>query len=213
MARLIHQLTEAKIRTLTKIGLHHDGAGLYLQIKPRGARSWIYRFRLNGRARDMGLGAFVDVSLVKAREKASAARALVNDGIDPIEHTRAQAIIPAAPKQHSSPSFEEVAESYMADRLKRLRSEVHRHQWRRTLQTYAYPIIGKMPVNEIETNDVLAVLKQYGKAGVRQRGDYAGGLNAFSPAQLLKGFAAVRIPRPGAGIYRRRCRRGPKCSR
>ena len=159
MARLIQKLTEAKIRTLTDIKLHPDGAGLYLQIRPGGARSWIYRFTLNGRTRDMGLGALADVSLVKAREKASAARALVNDGIDPIEHTRAQAVIPVAPKRHSSPTFEEVAESYMADRLKRLRSEIHRHQWRQTLQDYAYPIIGKMPVNEIETNDVLAVLK------------------------------------------------------
>jgi integrase len=159
MARLIQQLTEAKIRTLTDVKLHPDGAGLYLQIRPGGARSWIYRFTLNGRTRDMGLGALADVSLVKAREKASAARALVDDGIDPIEHTRAQAIIPAAPKGNSSPTFEEVAEAYMADRLKRLRSEIHRHQWRQTLQDYAYPIIGKMPVNEIETNDVLAVLK------------------------------------------------------
>ena len=65
MARLIQQLTEAKIRTLTKIGLHHDGAGLYLQIRPGGARSWIYRYRLNGRTRDQGLGALADVSLVK----------------------------------------------------------------------------------------------------------------------------------------------------
>src|SRR5215470_4448796 len=159
MARLIQKLTEAKIRTLINIKLHPDGAGLYLQIKPGGARSWIYRFTLNGRTRDMGLGALTDVSLVKARDKASAARALVKDGIDPIEHTRAQAIIPAAPKRLSSPTFEEVAESYMADRLKRLRSEVHGHQWRQTLVDYAYPIIGKMPVNEIETNDVLAVLK------------------------------------------------------
>src|SRR6516165_4430496 len=159
MARLIHKLTETKIRTLTDIKLHPDGAGLYLQIRPGGARSWIYRFTLNGRTRDMGLGALADVSLVKARDKARAARALVNDGIDPIEHTRTQAIIPAAPKRHSSPTFEEVAESYMADRLKRLRSEVHRHQWRQTLVDYAYPVIGQMPVNEIETNDVLAVLK------------------------------------------------------
>jgi integrase len=159
MARLIQQLTEAKIRALTKIGLHHDGAGLYLQIRPGGARSWIYRFRLNNRTRDMGLGALADVSLVKAREKASAARALVSDGVDPIEHTRAQAIIPAAPKRHSSPTFEEAAEAYVTDRLKRLRSDIHRHQWRQTLQDYAYPIIGKMPVREIGTNDVLAVLK------------------------------------------------------
>jgi integrase len=159
MARLVQQLTEAKIRTLTEPGLYPDGAGLYLQIKMGGARSWIYRFTLNKRTRDMGLGAFADVSLVKAREKHSAARALWHDGIDPIEHTRAQAVIPAAPRRHSSPTFEEVASAYMADRLKRLRSEIHRHQWRQTLQDYAYPIIGKMPVNEIETNDVLAVLK------------------------------------------------------
>ena len=54
MARLVQRLTEAKIRTLTKIGLHPDGAGLYLQIRPGSARSWIYRFRLNSRTRDMG---------------------------------------------------------------------------------------------------------------------------------------------------------------
>src|SRR5215831_17606350 len=154
MARLIQKLTEAKIRTLTAIKLHPDGAGLHLQIKPGGSRSWVYRFRLNGRTRDMGLGALADVSLVKAREKAAAARALVDEGIDPIEHTRAQAIIPAAPKRSSSPTFEEVAESYMADRLKRLRSEIHRHQWRQTLVDYAFPVIGNLPVNEIETKDV-----------------------------------------------------------
>jgi integrase len=159
MARLIQQLTEAKIRTLTEPRLYPDGAGLYLQIRRGGARSWIYRFTLNGRTRDMGLGALADVSLVKARDKASAARALVDDGIDPIEHTRTQAIVPAAPKRNSSPTFEEVAESYMADRLKRLRSEIHRHQWRQTLVDYAFPIIGAMPVDQIETADVLAVLR------------------------------------------------------
>jgi integrase len=158
MARLIKRLTEAKIRTLNKIGLHPDGAGLYLQIRPGGARSWIYRYRLNSRTRDMGLGALADVSLVRARDKANAARALVNDGIDPIEHARAQAI-PTTPKRHSAPTFEEMAEAYMADRLKRQRSEVHRDQWRQTLRDYAYPVIGHMPVNEIETSDVLAVLK------------------------------------------------------
>ena len=152
MARLIQQLTEAKIRTLTKVGLFHDGSGLYLQIRPGGARSWIYRFRLNNRTRDMGLGALADVSLVKARDKANAARALVNDGIDPIEHNRAQAVIPAAPKRHSSPTFEELAEAYVADRLKRLRNGAQRDQWQQTLRSYAYPIIGLMPVDQKSRN-------------------------------------------------------------
>jgi integrase len=165
MARLVQRLTEAKIRALTKVGLHADGQGLYVQIRPGGARSWIYRFRLGHtgvkRTRDMGLGALTDVSLVKAREKAAAARALVAGGIDPIAHTRAQATIPAAPKRHFAPVFEEVAEAYMADRLKRMRSGVHRDQWQQTLRTYAYPIIGLMPVDQIETNDVLKVLKPH----------------------------------------------------
>ena len=158
MARLTHQLTETKIRALIEVGMYHDGAGLYLQIRP-GAQSWIYRFRLNGRSRDMGFGSLADVGLVRAREKAAAARTLVAQGIDPIEHTRAQATIPVAPKRHLSPTFEEVAEAYMADRLKRLRSEIHRRQWRQSLRDYCFPIIGKMPVNQIETHDVLAVLR------------------------------------------------------
>jgi hypothetical protein len=197
MARLIQQLTEAKIRTLTKIGLHHDGAGLYLQVRPNGARSWIYRFRLNSRTRDMGLGALADVSLVKAREKAGAARALVNDGIDPIEHTRTQATIPVAPKRHLLPTFEEVAEAYMGDRLKRLRSDVHRHQWRQTLEDYAYPIIGKMPVNEIETNDVLAVLKPIWEA--KCEGEIEGTHRAHSRARDGRGASLRRQSRHLAG--------------
>jgi len=117
MARLVDQLTEAKIRGLTTIGLHPDGHGLYLQI-----------------------------------------RALVADGIDPIEDAKAKAAVPVAPKANSSLAFEEAAEAYMADRLKRLRSETHRHQWRQPLEDYAYPIIGNMPVAEIETSAVLTVL-------------------------------------------------------
>jgi len=203
MARLIQQLTEAKIRTLTDIKLHPDGAGLYLQIKPGGARSWIYRFTLNGRTRDMGLGALADVSLVKAREKASAARALVNDGIDPIEHTRAQAVIPAAPKQNSSPTFEEVAESYMADRLKRVRS---RGQWRQTLMDYAYPVIGKMPVDEIETNDVLAVLKPIWETKCETAARLRGRIERILARATVEGLRRGANPATWRG-------HDPKCSR
>jgi integrase len=157
MPRLVDQLTEAKIRSLTATGLYADGLGLYLQIRPGGARSWIYRFTLNGRTRDMGLGALTIVSLVKARAKAAAARLLRDAGTDPIEHTKTPRFAETAPS--SSMTFEVAAEAYMADKLKRLRSEVHRHQWRQTLEAYAYPIISKLPVAEIETKDVLAVLK------------------------------------------------------
>lgn len=159
MARLVEQLTEAKIRNLVAPGLHADGRGLYLQVRPGGARSWIYRFTLSGRTRDMGLGALAVVSLAKARGKAAAARALRDDGIDPIVQANAQGTTLTMSKGPTTLTFEEAAEAYMADRLKRLRSDVHRHQWRQTLELYAYPIIGSIPVDEIGTADVLAVLK------------------------------------------------------
>jgi hypothetical protein len=213
MARLIQQLTEAKIRTLTKVGLFHDGSGLYLQIRPGGARSWIYRFRLNNRTRDMGLGALADVSLVKARDKANAARALVNDGIDPIEHNRAQAVIPAAPKRHSSPTFEELAEAYVADRLKRLRSGAQRDQWQQTLRSYAYPIIGLMPVDQIETNDVLAVLKPHWESKCVTMARLRGRIERILARATVEGLRRAPTLQPGAGICRKRCPRVPRCSR
>ena len=157
-ASLINSRT--RIRTLTSVGLHPDGHGLYLQIRPGGTRSWIYRFTLNGRTRDMGLGSLADVSLLKARLKATAARTLATTGVDPIEDASSKRAAGRAPAIAASGlTFEETAEAYMDDKLKRLKSEVHRHQWRQSLQVYAYPIIGKMPVSEIDTSHVLAVLR------------------------------------------------------
>jgi integrase len=153
MARLIEQLTEAKIRSLKKSGLYADGRGLYLQIRP-GARSWIFRFRLKGKTRDKGLGPLADVTLVQARSAAHECRALVAKGVDPIEAMKAKLA-----GARSAPTFEQAAESYMADKLKRLRSEVHRRQWRYTLETYAYPIIGSVPVADLDTKHVLSVLQ------------------------------------------------------
>ena len=86
MARLFARLTEQKIRALTGRGYYPDGAGLYLQVRDGGVRSWVYRFAMNGRTRDAGLGSLADVSLVAARAKAAEYRALRDKGIDPIEH-------------------------------------------------------------------------------------------------------------------------------
>jgi Arm DNA-binding domain len=70
--------------------MYHDGAGLYLQVSARGAKSWIYRFMLDGRPREMGLGPLTTISLAEARERAAKSRKLRLDGIDPIEAGREQ---------------------------------------------------------------------------------------------------------------------------
>jgi integrase len=160
MAHLIEQLIEAKIRNIKSPGLYADGRGLYLQVRGAGALSWIYRFTLNGRTRDMGLGALAEVGLVAARAKAAECRSLQAKGIDPIEQastarTGAKITIAGA----SGPTFREAAEAYMDEKLKLLRNPVHRQQWRSSLQRFAYPIIGDLSAANIGTPEVLLVLR------------------------------------------------------
>jgi hypothetical protein len=159
MAREIERLTEIKIRGLIAPGHYPDGGGLYLQISKAGTRSWVWRFRVAGKVREAGLGSLLDVGLVAARRKADEYRAQLARGIDPIEHARATRLAASPMQAPIGPTFREVAEKYMDAKLKRLRSEVHRKQWRYSLETFAYPIIGDLSVAAIETPDILRVLE------------------------------------------------------
>lgn len=157
--QVINRLTQAHIDTIEDPGIHHDGGGLYLQIGRGRARSWQYRFTLNGRTRGMGLGSCKDVNLTEARRLTAESRALVAKGIDPIEHaatTRGRSKKPTLP---TGPTFRDVAEAYMARKLPKLRSAVHQHQWRQTLEHYAYPIIGNLPVVDVGQDAVLSVIE------------------------------------------------------
>jgi len=212
MARLVDQLTEAKIRTINAPGLYADGRGLYLQIRPGGAPSWIYRFTLNSRTRDMGLGALADVSLVKARAKAAAARALRDNGIDPIEQANAQGATSTTAKGPKALTFEQAADAYLADKLKRLRSDVHRHQWRQTLETYAYPIIGSMPVDEIETTDVLAVWKPIWETRCETAARLRGRIERILARATVEGYRTGSNPATWRGHLQEALPRAPRCS-
>lgn len=161
MASLIEQLTEAKIRAISSPGLYADGRGLYLQVRPR-SRSWIYRFTLSGRTRDMGLGPLSDVSLIAARAKTAECRALHAQGIDPLEHAKtlpSSIEPPIAVPVAALRTFREAAEDYLASALRKFRNEKHKAQWRYTLEAYAYPVIGDLPVTDVQTPHVLAVLR------------------------------------------------------
>ena len=77
------KLNAQKVKTAGP-GRHGDGRGLFLYVKPSGARSWVLRYQMQGRRRDLGLGAFPDVTLAMARDRATEARRLIADGGDPI---------------------------------------------------------------------------------------------------------------------------------
>ncbi|MGA7325898.1 MAG: integrase arm-type DNA-binding domain-containing protein [Rhodomicrobium sp.] len=140
-------------------GRHGDGAGLYLYVDGKGARSWVFKFSFAGRRPEMGLGGFPDVSLADAREAAAAARKLVKAGANPIEVRREEKAAKLAPK-NVTPTFGACAEALIESRSIEWRNAKHRSQWRMTLTKYAAPLWDK-PVDGIGVEDVLDVLKPH----------------------------------------------------
>jgi integrase len=161
MATRIKRLTDRTVKALKGKrlkGLHPDGNGLYLQIFTGGGGSWIFRYKFAGRARDMGLGSLTDVSLAKAREKAAQARQQRADGKDPIVEREAQRAQERLAKARSI-TFQNCAEQLIASHEAGWRSPKHRTQWRNTLCTYAYPILGDISVADVNTDLVMRVLQ------------------------------------------------------
>jgi integrase len=139
-------------------GLHADGGGLYFSTL-RGARRWVLVYQWQGRRREMGLGTFPEVSLGHARDLAAEARKKVAAGINPVESRKEERAIAAAPDITASPlTFSGFAEEYVASVEEGWRNAVHRQQWRNTLRDYAKSISQK-PIADIDTDDVLAVLR------------------------------------------------------
>ncbi len=93
MPRTIHRLSAVKVASLAAEGLHPDGNGLYLRITKTGTKSWIYRYSISARSRDMGLGAVCAVSLSRARQLASECRRLLSEGHDPIRARETERVL------------------------------------------------------------------------------------------------------------------------
>ena len=130
-------------------GRHADGNGLYLYVQPSGTRSWIQRLVVCGRRRELGLGSVALVSLAEAREKARSNRKLAREGGDPLVAKR---------RVHGVPSFAAAAARVVEQQQAGWRHPDYPRIWLRNLERYAFPRIGKMPVSEVTSADVLEVL-------------------------------------------------------
>jgi integrase len=144
----LNRLNARTVATVTKPGRHADGGNLYLSVSKTGARSWVFMFKWYGKQTELGFGSARDVTLARARELATAARAKLADGIMPSG-------LKSAP---SSTNFGTVADKLIETMRPSWRSEVHAKQWEVTLTKYAAPL-RNLPVDKIDTADVLAVLK------------------------------------------------------
>src|SRR5689334_20318728 len=148
-------LTAREVQTKKTPGLFADGGCLYLRIEPTGAKSWIFRYQVaRSRRRDMGLGSTSIYSLKEARQKASQARRLVADGVDPIEE-RKRARTAASLATAKTMTFRECAEAYVKAHRAGWRNPKHAAQWSATLETYVCPQFGDLPVQAIDTGLIM----------------------------------------------------------
>ncbi|SRR6266536_5873925 len=168
----IHRITATQIRH-AKPGLLNDGGGLMLQTSVgkdgRRNQSWIFRYSLpdivvssNGRprlrTRDMGLGPLSTIGVTEAREKARQLRQQRLDGIDPIEHRNVQRGL-IRQQAAKVKTFAECAFEYVAAHGISWRSAKHGSQWIGTLRRFAFPVIGKLPVGQVDTPLILKILQ------------------------------------------------------
>jgi integrase len=158
--RTLHKLSARKVERESKPGRYADGGGLWLQVSEWQTKSWLFQYTspVTGRVRQYGLGALHTVSLAQAREDAHAARLRVRDGVDPVEARRSDRDQRRLEKAKHV-TFKDCAESYIARHGSTWRNGKHREQWNSTLETYAYPIIGDLPVAQIDTALVVKVLE------------------------------------------------------
>ena len=167
MPKIAKELSALEVKRLCQPGWHAVGgvAGLLLQVRPPSVdgapvpRSWILRLRIAGERQVLGLGPYPQVSLAEAREQARRLSLEAKGGINLQARKRAErsALIAAAARNKT---FQQCAEAYMEAHASDYTNDKHRKQWVSTLQAYAFPIIGKMLVADIEMRHVLDVLLQ-----------------------------------------------------
>jgi integrase len=157
MARVIGKLTAMQVSRLPA-GMHGDGGGLYLHVNGAGARSWIFRFMLDGRARQMGLGPVHTVGLAEARKRAGDARMRRLDGVDPIE-ARAAGRTLAKIEAAKTITFKACAHNYIDAHRADWRNPKHAAQWDATLTSYVYPVFGALPVGAVDVGLVLKAIE------------------------------------------------------
>lgn len=209
MPKLAKSLSAIEVQRLTEPGHWSVGgvAGLALQVTPTGARSWVLRIKIGDTRHDIGLGAFPGVSLSQARQKAAELRQQIAEGKNPVqERTAAKARIRA--EQAAALTFTEAAERFIKAKSPEWKNPKSPAQWRASLETYAYPVIGNLDIRLIAQQHVEAILEPIWttktETATRLRGrienvlDWAtaGGFRKGENPARWRGLLDKRLPNP-----------------
>ena len=157
MARLIDKLTPLWVSKVKKPGYYGDGGCLWLQVSISGSKSWIFRFTINRKQREMGLGAVHTVSLSEARVKSRDLRLMLQEGIDPLDNREETKQAEALARARTM-TFDQCAKEYIQTHRSGWKNTKHAGQWESTISTYASPVFGSFPVSEVDTSLVVKVL-------------------------------------------------------
>ena len=165
----------------------HDGGGLYLRVSATGAKSWVFRFQLDGRRRDMGLGPYPDISLAEARGKATDHRKQRHEGIDPLNAKKAQRQAQRV-SETKGRTFRQCAVEFIEKNRAAWRNAKHQQQWKNTLATYVYPTFGDLPVSAIDAGLVVQVLDPIWTEKPETASRVRGRIEAVLDAATVRGF-------------------------
>ena len=160
MPKQAKEMSAAELRRKSKPGTYAVGgvAGLNVVVTKNGAKCWILRTKVGERRREIGLGGFPEVPLTEARRKARELKETIKQGIDPVEQRKA-ARAKLAQATARGLTFEQAAKRCHAVKAQEFKNAKHSAQWYSTLDKYAIPILGRHPVAEIDTPQVLSVLE------------------------------------------------------
>lgn len=144
---------------LKKAGRYTDSyiKGLQLLLKPSGAKYWLLRFAFNGKRHELGIGPFPDLLPKEARQIAQEARSLIAKGENPLTIKLTQKSQRKA-LEIKKTTFRDFALSCIEGKQSEWSSSKHAAQWTYSLEKFAFPIIGDMALDDIDTDDILKIL-------------------------------------------------------
>ena len=186
-ARGLHRLSHQRVLKLKAPGKYEDGGGLRLVVDQQLNKRWVLRLTIKGKRRELGLGSFPKVSLEVARNKAAELRSQAADGTD-------QRAAETKQKRARGVTFEEAFRTYFEVKQHTLSNAKHLKQWPSTMEAYVFPMIGKMPVNEVAAADIIRLLQPiwYEKAETARR--VLQRLEAVFKSTIVRGFREKASP-------------------
>lgn len=209
----IREIEDLQFSPQTKNALVGDGEGLYLGISKSGTASWLFRYMDHGKAKSVGLGGYPSTSLQKAREKAQELRDARTVGVDPAQ-AKKEVIREQKLQLATAKTFETCALEFIEYSRPMWKNVKHGQQWTNTLTQYAFPVIGKSSISNIDADDIVRILSPIWQTkketASRLRGriesvlDWAavnGWRNGDNPARL-KGHMVYLLPKVRKGVKR-----------